>query len=279
MKRSISILISGGALLLVVSCVTTSSAGDSAISPPDEAARLATCREFGPQSPRDIDDPRGENPLLFSLAPGYDRMNLCNIHLHESAEHKAEAFSIPVAAGRNEHGGYRCAISDELTRVELRSPATPICSGLEPGDTIEVHWVYSSCDVHPGEGLGACMSDTCANPDLRVEAQVFTLVNDPSALAFDDFGYAGSRTGLHHQAASLPVGTGSPVTYLGSTTGPSYSDEQCSPLQVTWSVRPRCAKLDINTLGSWCRSNPFREDHAHGVRELVTDPALLAPIR
>ena len=44
------------------------------------------------------------------------------------------------------------------------------------------------------------------------------------------------------------------------------------------SVRPRCAKLDIGSLGEWCKSNVFEEDHAHGVRELVTNPALLSEI-
>ena len=63
-----------------------------------------------------------------------------------------------------------------------------------------------------------------------------------------------------------------------NTTGPSYTEETCSPLQVTWSVRPRCARLDISSLSAWCADNVFEEGHAHGVRELVTDPALLAPI-
>ena len=48
-----------------------------------------------------------------------------------------------------------------------------ILRGVKPGDTIEVHWVYSSCDVSPGKTLGACLSDACVNPQLRVETQVF----------------------------------------------------------------------------------------------------------
>jgi hypothetical protein len=44
-------------------------------------------------------------------------------------------------------------------------------------------------------------------------------------------------------------------------------------------VRPKCAKLDINSVGEWCKAgNVFEEDHAHGVRKLVTNPKLLAPI-
>jgi len=69
------------------------------------------------------------------------------------------------------------------------------------------------------------------------------------------------------------------VTFLGSTTGPSYTQAKCSPLQVTWSVRPACTKIDINSLNKWCEGNVFQEDHAHGVRQLVTAPELLAKIK
>lgn len=65
----------------------------------------------------------------------------------------------------------------------------------------------------------------------------------------------------------------------GLTTGPKYTESTCSPLQVTWSVRPKCAKLDINSLGAWCENNEFKEDHAHGVRKLVTNTKLLSKIK
>lgn len=237
------------------------------------------CSGFGPQTPRDIDNKLGENPRRFSLAPSYRELNLCNIHFHNSAEHKARAFSIPASADGHGHGGgYQCAISRSLSSEELKAPAQPICAGLKPGDTIEVHWVHSSCDVKPGKSLGACLSETCANPDLRVETQVFTLVNDTSALDFNSFSNAGNRVNGFYQAASLPKDTGTPVEFPGSTTGPSFNSQQCSPLQVSWSVRPECAKLDINSLGAWCKDNVFEENHAHGVRALVTDPKLLSEI-
>ena len=38
-------------------------------------------------------------------------------------------------------------------------------------------------------------------------------------------------------------------------------------------------KVDILSLASWLRSNPFDEDHAHGVRNLVIDTALLSRIQ
>lgn len=141
--------------------------------------------------------------------------------------------------------------------------------------------MHSSCNVGPGEGLGACLNDACTDPLLRVEAQAFLLVNDPAALDFADFTYAGPPApGGFHQARALPVDTGAPVVFRGSTTGPSYTHNVCSPLNVTWSVRPACAKLDINSLHRWAAAadNPFKEHESHGVRALVTAPELLSPI-
>ncbi len=238
------------------------------------------CEGFGPQTPRDIDNVAGENKRRFSLAPGYKEMNLCNIHFHTNAEHKAKAFSIYAGEGEHGHGGgYRCNISKSLSKAELKAPKQEICKGLKPGETIEVHWVHSSCEVKPGEGLGSCLSESCANPDLRVETQVFTVVNDSSALNFNDFAYDGNRVNGFHQAKSLPVNTGKAIEFMGSTTGPKYTEQQCSPLQVTWSVRPQCGKVDINSMGEWCKDNVFKEDHAHGVRKLVINPKLLSEIK
>ena len=243
------------------------------------------CVGFGPQTPRNIDSLQGENKRVFAKAPDSKEMNLCNIHLHKNAEHQAKAFSIYAGDGDG-HGyesGYQCNISKSLTKAELMPTKSAVCKGehgaLKAGDTIEVHWVHSSCDVKPGKGLGSCLSASCANPDLRVETQVFTLVNDPNALDFNTLDYDGNMVNGLHQAKAIPDNTGKPVEFLGSTTGPKYSEQACSPLQVTWSVRPQCAKLDINTVAKWCEENVFEEDHAHGVRKLVTNPKLLSKIK
>ncbi len=238
------------------------------------------CVGYPPQTPRDIDNLAGENKRVFSLAPDSENMNLCNIHFHSNAEHKAKDFSIYAGEGDKGYGGgYQCNDSKSLSKAELMPPKNEICKGLKPGDTIEVHWVHSSCDIQPGKGLGSCLSDTCANPDLRVETQVFTVVNDPAALNFNDLSYDGNIVNGFHQAKNIPATTGSPVEFMGSTTGPSHTEQKCSALQVTWSVRPQCAKVDINSLGEWCQSNVFEEDHAHGVRKLVTNPKLLSEIK
>ena len=238
----------------------------------------AICQGFGPQTPRDITQTAGTNPRLFNLAPPASEMNLCNIHSHTNAEHKGPGFS--VSAGGGEWGGWKCNETENLTEAELAMPEGEAAYGkVKPGDTIEVHWVHSSCDIAPGPGLGSCLSDACANPQLRVETQVFLVVNDPEALNFLDYTYDGNVVDGLHQAKAIPSGTGDALQFTGSTTGPSYTESVCSPLQVTWSVRPQCAKLDINSLNEWAKSgNVFNEVKSHGVRQIVTAPELLSPI-
>jgi hypothetical protein len=186
-----------------------------------------------------------------------------------------------VFAGDGKHGGFACNDRGSLTEAQLAEPTgvEPAFGNVRPGDTIEVHWVYSSCDVKPGEGLGSCLTDSCKDPLLRVEARVFLVVNDPSAIDFQDYAYAGPPAQGRHQAKALPSGTGQPVVFRGSTTGPSYTQSTCSPVKVTWSVRPQCARVDISSLHRWAASgNVFKETESHGVRQLVTAPELLAPI-
>lgn len=152
--------------------------------------------------------------------------------------------------------------------------------GVKPGDTIEVYWVHTSCDIQPGEGLGSCLSDSCTDPLLRVETQVFLVVNDPvNAMDFTKMDYKGIATNGKHQPGMLPSNTGLPVVFRGSTTGPSYTQETCSPMKVTWSVRPQCARVDISSLHEWAKQgNVFNETKSHGVRQSVTAPELLSPI-
>lgn len=234
------------------------------------------CQKFGPQAPRDIAVNGGANMHRFSLALPAGELNLCNIHFHAHAEHKGPGFAL--SAGHGEHGGFKCNDSEKLTADELKAPPSDACHGLHAGESVEVHWVYTSCDVAPGAGLGSCMSEQCTNPVLRVESQVFLLTGGQTGLDFASFAYAGDVVNGFHQPKALPGKTGEPVIFRGSTTGPKYTEEACSPLQVTWSVRPSCAKLDIASLGQWCATNQFGENHAHGVRALVTSPDLLAEI-
>lgn len=223
------------------------------------------CSAAGPQAPRDITQKAGSNADAFALAPSSDRLNLCNMHFHTGAEHRGPGFLAPARTGPK--GGWACNEAASLTPAELAPSTGHGCHGLQPGDTIEVHWVHSSCAVKPGRGLSSCLAAGCDAPQLRVEAQVFLVVNSRAALDF--------ATCLH-QTKALPAGTGAPVVFRGSTTGPSYdADDKCSPLKATWSVRPACAKVDIETVHAWCEKNAFGENHAHGVRPIVTRTGLL----
>lgn len=236
---------------------------------------------FGPQSPRDIDSRTGKNKRAFNTSPASSAMNLCNIHFHKNAEHKGGEFAMHVGNGDG-HGyqsGYK--YSGHLSASEKKSVKKNICpskhGGLSSGDTIEVHYVHSTAQIKPGPTLGSCLSEAIKNPQLRVETQVYVLVNDDKALDFGKLTKHGMRNNLH-QALNIPGNTGKPVQYAGSTTGPGYN-EKGSPFQVAWSVRPKVAKVNIKTVGEWCKGNTFKEDHAHGVRNLVTNPALLSKIK
>ncbi len=234
------------------------------------------CLDAGPQTPRDISSGYGLNGISFPVAPPSTEMNLCNIHTHTQAEHKGPGFNIAVSDG---DAGFACNDTPNLTPAEL-APAPGAYKGVKPGDTIEVHWVHTTCDATPGEGLGACVPESCKSPLLRVETQVFLVVNDDNALDFMNMAYQGNQVAGLHQPRSLPVSTGTPVQFPGSTTGPSYTQAVCSPAQVTWSVRPMCEKLNIKSLHKWAESgNVFKETKSHGIRKLVTAPELLSPIK
>jgi hypothetical protein len=251
-------------------------ADDMEMAESDAGEELALCLGMGPQTPRDISNVEGMNTVSFDLAPPAAELSLCNIHTHTNAEHKGPGFSMFVDSSDN--GGYACNMTDQLTDAELE-PAPGAYGGVEPGQTIEVHWVHTSCDAMPGQGLGSCVPEGCENPALRVEAQTFLVVNDPDALDFMEMAYGGNMVDGRPQAKMIPGDTGEPVVFRGSTTGPSYTEAKCSPFQVTWSVRPQCAKLDINSLHRWAESgNVFEETASHGVRQLVTAPELLSPI-
>jgi len=236
---------------------------------------------FGPQAPRDIGSLVGTNSRVFGAAPSYAQMNLCNIHFHKNAEHKGGDFTKYAGNGDGQgyHSGYQ--YSGVLSAAELTKLDSPVGSSahgsLYPGDTIEVHYVHSTAQVSPGATLGACLSDAIGNPQLRVVAQVFVLVNDASAGDFTKLAQVAEVNG-YHQAPNIPANTGKAIEYSGSTTGPGYN-EAGSPFQVSWSVRPSVAKVSIESVGVWLEGNAFDEDHAHGVRNLVINPELLSEIR
>lgn len=220
--------------------------GDEVIAAQRAALAAETAgKGYGPQSPRDLNTLTGNNKRSFAAAPAYTEMNLCNIHFHEGAEHSGGNFTTYIGNGDGKGYDTGFAYDGDLTAAELAPVDYPVGpmgkkGALEPGDTIEVHYVHSSAHVTPGPTLGSCLSDAIINPQLRVETQVFVLVNDSAAADFVDLAKV-EVVNSYHQAVNIPTDTGTPITYDGSTTGPSYN-EKGSPIQVTWSVRPRGQK-------------------------------------
>ena len=270
------------AISVVAADHAAGAAGDDVIKAQNAALISATeGKGFGPQSPRDITAKAGKNARSFAPAPAYQAMNLCNIHFHTNAEHKGQDFMKFAGSGDGHGGETGFAYSGKLSAAEKTKLGAEVCSGahggLNAGDTVEVHYVHSSAQVTPGPTLGACLNENLSNPQLRVEAQVFVLVNNEKAADFNKYVEVGQRNG-YQQALNIPATTGQPVQYAGSTTGPSYN-EKGSPLQVSWSVRPKAIKVSAQSVGKWCESNVFKEDHAHGVRNLVTDVNLLSKIK
>jgi len=284
LKNNIFILCATAALLPALSHANTHTEHHETVSDKviaeqrSELAQNSVGKGFGPQAPRDIDNIQGNNSIVFGKAPARTSMNLCNIHLHKNAEHKGGEFS--KYAGNGDGHGYLSGYvyTGTLSDAELKPIYEEIGASkhgsLYPGDTIELHYVYSTAQVKPGHTLGACLDDATKNPQLRVEAQVYVLVNDDSALDFVEQTAYGLKNG-YQQALNIPADTGTAIQYIGSTTGPGYN-EKASPFQVTWSVRPQVAKVNIKTVGKWLEGNVFKEDHAHGVRNLVINPDLLS---
>ncbi len=250
----------------------------------EERATLAASivgQDVGAQAPRDIDSVRGSNTKITITAPASTEMYLCDIHFHKSAEHKGGEFTTYAGNGNGEGYGTGYKYSGTLTEEEKASFAIEDeHNPLYSGDTIEVHYVYASNpSAELANGLGSCLSGWTAEtqPLLRVEAQIYVLVNDEHALDFTALNHVSEVNG-RNQAEHIPSNTGTGVHYEGSTTGPGYN-KLASPLQVTWNVRPNIAKVNIETVEEWFHHNDFDEHHAHAVRNLVINPDLLSEIK
>lgn len=236
MKKALFISVAVGTFAQFAIAETAHHAvSDDVISNQRYALSAATSEKgFGPQSPRDIDAHIGTNNRTFSQAPAVTEMALCDIHLHENAEHKGGEFT--TFAGNGDGHGYGTGFKYDgsLTDEEL-SPIDYVVGdsehgNLAPGDTIEIHFVHSSAQATIGNSLGTCLSDAIGNPQLRVEAVVAVLVTVGGA-DFTEMAMISELNGLN-QVPNLPTNLGTPVVYAGSTTGPSYN-EKGSLFQVT----------------------------------------------
>jgi hypothetical protein len=243
----------------------------------EPVAALQCSRDIGPQAPRDLAViATGANTTKTTKAPPAGEMSLCNIHFHKYAEHKASGYQTAFGAGPN--AGFVC---ERRTAPKLAAitegkaeAAEAACDTVAENDTIEVHWVFTSCPAPATPYLAGLANCTrCPSPSLRVEAKVFHVENDG-----DDFAKFDLAAGKA-QPNALPDASGA-VEYQGSTTGNSFNnDTNCSPASVTWNVRPECSPLKVSSLKRWCANNAYNEHEVHGVRPLVTKPELLAVIQ
>lgn len=213
------------------------------------AALLTGCSAAcGPQSPRDISIAGGTNRLPVP-GDGSRPPRLCNLHFHRPAEHA---------------GIGACPAVEEAAAVG-------VCAGggtapVRPGETIEFHWVYTSCPppAEPQPGLDNCV---CDEPVLMVLGQKYVVSGEAGA---------GVETAVREPEADL-------ARYGGSTTGPEYSSgapgdpKECSPARVQWQVARQCRALALSALGAWCAANPWGEDRAHGARPLIAREDWLSP--
>ena len=116
-------------------------------------------------------------------------MTLANVHYHSPAEHRSQGeFSTPNAS----EYGFACDDASEATgtaRVVATNGddvsdaryAFSFCQDVAVGDTIELHWVYSTGAARTGvsDGLSGAFA-TQNNPYVVVRAQVFKITNNPS---------------------------------------------------------------------------------------------------
>ena len=117
----------GLTLLACTALIGNVYAGETKHETPKEENK---CIGGGPQAPRDIDNKVGTNPANLEIAPEIKDMNLCNIHFHWNAEHKAAAYSTFVEAG--DHSGWACQ-EPAACRLENKHAEYNGCQGIAGG--------------------------------------------------------------------------------------------------------------------------------------------------
>lgn len=221
----------------------TQVAADETLAADEAPAAAGEPTAAAPPPERQICGP--QSPRDLSVAEG---TNLAQVPAGETPHLCNVHFHVPF-----EHAGFTSvpAVAD--------AGGDPVCQSVEVGDQVEFHWVYTSCEPKDElvKGLDNCVCDR-DDMVLRVHAQAY-VVGD---------------TGV---APDQPEGD--LVRYAGSTTGPAYDAQTCSPARVNWVVDREVEVLGKDALGAWCQTNPWiGEDQPHEARALVTDPTQLSPI-
>jgi hypothetical protein len=80
-------------------------------------------------------------------------MNLCNIHFHKNAEHAGGEFSRYAGNGDGKGFDSGYLYTGTLSAKESAPIKSSVChsahGALQSGDTVEVHYVFSSAAVTP----------------------------------------------------------------------------------------------------------------------------------
>ncbi|CAE7668622.1 unnamed protein product, partial [Symbiodinium microadriaticum] len=216
------------------------------------------CEDAEPQAPRDV-SPGYVGERITRYEPygsdQIDRFIQVNIHWHLGAEHRMEdaydrrppewASYVTVPDENNESQQVVPGIDD--AKLDESSFNFTYCKAAQVGpksDGLQEDGDEGQLGITAG--LGGAFTRT-NNADVIVRAQVCLIVNDPS---LNDYVDAKNRTFLE-QWQQPPAG--SAVRYVGSTTGTSYDDEVCSPVEVNWHVDQRCCTLSAQAMDNLCK--------------------------
>jgi len=222
----------------------------------------------------------------------YYQMGLCpvNVHWHLGTEHysldqydETGTGPTPVDYRRKLAGkarkGYQCKLYDDSEEIYTAPYHWKYCTGMEVGQTYEVHWPHSALGAcgtlnqyqtpfYDGVLCHADRLDGDLQDHVGVQSQVFTIVND------EDYFYPDLMSGM-----IVDGDMGQDVAmFTGSTTGTTRTNEVCSQYTpITWQVDRVCHKISASTFDKMCadmlshRDDMSDDIYPHGSRELVID--------
>lgn len=252
---------------------------DTKIPKPPSEGGPVDCDIAEPQAPRDVSAAYTTGMKVARMIPldqsFVDNMVQVNTHFHFGAEHRSageydflNVSGIHDAAEQKHKPGFFC--SNATIPEVLKTPYNfQHCSDTDVGSTYEFHWVYSTAGTKLGAGLVGAF-DRQYNPSVIVQGQVFVIVNDPSgAHDYPDFIHGKSFQTLGEPADK--------VSYIGSTTGQSYNNQNtCSPILIHWHMDRKCRQISAQTLDAMCKTmiedyDMKADTESHGSRGLVSD--------
>lgn len=248
------------------------------------------------------------------IMENYADTDLCpvNVHWHMGTEHRSEGeydetgsgphpYDLHGADAGSHGGGMRQLAGDKKIRQgmlchhydeEDSKFTTPYewkyCGAeMEVGQTYEVHWPHSAAGMcntkwqyqYPFYDGVFCTGGVISlgdepafnvNKKVGVQGQVFVIVNsdEPQYQNDDLFSHAWIDESHWVDVAK----------YVGSTTGTSRDNEECSMYApITWQVDRKCHMVSAKSFDIMCKKMLEQADdltyetHPHGARELVND--------